>query len=145
MGPGATAYLMLMHQLTFELHHTFVILQHKSLVHHPLKVLKVLSLQSIGQPIIQAIQETLLFLLISVNFMRGIVRQLSELGDVLVHRHGPMFQILKLLLQLDNSLGNMMCMESSSELRPVDALGFLMGFHVSMPLVGCRTRKLVRV
>jgi hypothetical protein len=145
MGPGATAYLMLMHQLTFELHHTSVILQHKSLVHHPLKVLKVLSLQSIGQPIIQAIQETLLFLLISVNFMRGVVRQLSELGDVLVHRHGPMFQILKLLLQLDNSLGKMMCMESGSELRPVDALGFLMGFHVSMPLVGCRTRKLARV
>jgi hypothetical protein len=41
---------------------------------------------------------------------------LSELGDVLNHRHGPLFQILKLLLlQLDNSLGNMMCTESSSE------------------------------
>jgi hypothetical protein len=34
-----------------------------------MEVLKVSSLQSIGQPIIQAIQETLLFLLISVNFM----------------------------------------------------------------------------
>jgi hypothetical protein len=56
----------------------------------------------------------------------------------------PLFQILKLLLQLDNSLGNMMCMESSSELRLVDALGFLMAFHVSIPPVGCRTRKLVR-
>jgi hypothetical protein len=56
-----------------------------------------------------------------------------------------MFQILKfLLLQLDNSLGNMMCTESSSELQPVDALGLLMGFHVSIPLVGCRTGKLVR-
>ncbi len=48
-----------------------------------MEVLKVSSLQSIGQPIIQAIQETLLFLLISVNFMWGIARQLSELGDVL--------------------------------------------------------------
>jgi hypothetical protein len=109
-----------------------------------LEVLKVLSLQNIGQSIIQAIQETLQFLLISVNFVRGVVRQLSELGDVLIHRHGPLFQILKLLLQLDNSLGNMMCMKSSSELRLVDALRFLMGFHVSIPLVGCRTRKLVR-
>jgi hypothetical protein len=72
------------------------------------------------------------------------VRQLSELGAVLIHRHGPMFQILKHLLQLDNSLGNMMCMESRPEFPPVDALGFLMGFHISIPLVGCRTRKLVR-
>jgi hypothetical protein len=88
-----------------------------SLVHHPLEILKVPCLQSIGQPIIRAIQETLMFLLISVNFMRGIVRQFSELGDVLIHRHGPLFQILKLLiLQLDNSLGNMMFMKSSSKL-----------------------------
>jgi hypothetical protein len=138
---------MLMHQLmlTLMLHHTSVILQHKSLVHRPLEFLKVSSLQSIGQSIIQAIQEIFLLLLISVNLMRGIARQLSELGDVLIHRHRPLFQILKLLLlQLDNSLGNMMCTESSSEFRPVDALRFLMGFHVSIPPVGCRIRKLVR-
>jgi hypothetical protein len=89
---------MLTHQLTLTLHHTFAILQHNSLVHHPLEVLKVSSIQSIGQSIVQAIQETLMFLLISVNFMRGVARQLSELGDVLIHRHGPLFQILKLLL-----------------------------------------------
>jgi hypothetical protein len=47
-----------------------------------LEVLKISGLQSIGQPIIQVIQETLLFLLISVDFMRGIMRQLSEPGDV---------------------------------------------------------------
>jgi hypothetical protein len=87
-------------------HHTSVILQHESFLHHPLEVLKVLSLQSIGQRIIQAIQDTLLFFLISVEFMQGIARQLSELGDVLIHRLGPLFQILKLLLlHLDNSLG----------------------------------------
>jgi hypothetical protein len=109
-----------------------VILYHKCLVYHPLEVLKVSSLQSIGQPIIQAIQETFLLLLISVDLLRGIARQLSELSDVLVHRHGLLFQILKLfLLQLDHSLRNMMCMESGSEFRPVDALGFLMGFHVT--------------
>jgi hypothetical protein len=38
----------------------------------------------------------------------------------------------------------MMCMESGSKLWSVDALRFLMGFHVSIPPVGCRTRKLVR-
>jgi hypothetical protein len=118
-----------MHQLALVLHHSSVILKHKSLVHHPLEVLKVSSLKSIGQSIIQVIQETLMFLLISVDFMRGVVRQLSELGDILIHSHGPLFQILKLIiLQLDNSLGNMMCTESNSELRLVDALRFLMGY-----------------
>jgi hypothetical protein len=88
---------MLMHQLMLALNHSSVILQHKRLVHHPLEVLKVSSLQCMGQPIIKAIQETLLFLLISVKFMRGVARQLNELGNVLVHRHGPLFQIMKLL------------------------------------------------
>jgi hypothetical protein len=41
-------------------------------------------------------------------------------------------------------MGNMMFTESSSELRPVDALKFHMGFYVSILLVHCRTRKLVR-
>jgi hypothetical protein len=125
------------------LHHTSVILQHKSLVHHPLEIIKVLGLQSIGQSIIQAIQKIVLLLLISVHFIWSIARQLSELGDVLIHSHGPLFQILK-LLQLDNPLGNMMCTESSSELRLVDILRILMSFHISIPLVGCRTIELVR-
>jgi methylmalonyl-CoA mutase cobalamin-binding subunit len=80
-GPGATAQLMLMHKLMLAHHQSSAILQHKGLVHHHLEVLKVSSLQSIDQSITQAIQETLLFLLISVDFMRGVVRQLSELGD----------------------------------------------------------------
>jgi hypothetical protein len=71
MGPGAIARLMLTHQLTLVLHHTSVILQHKSLVYHPLKDLKVSSLQSIGQSIIQAIQEIFMLLLINVNLMRA--------------------------------------------------------------------------
>jgi hypothetical protein len=89
---------MLMHELMLTLHHSSVIFQHKGHVHHSLEVLKVSSLQSIGQPIIQVVQERLIFLLISVDFMRGAARQLSELGDILIHRHGPLFQILKLLL-----------------------------------------------
>jgi hypothetical protein len=76
--------------------------------------------------------------------MRGIARQLSELGDILVHKNGPLFQILKLLLPLDDSLGKMMCTKSSSEFWPVDTLGFVMGFHLSIPPVGYRTRELVR-
>jgi hypothetical protein len=126
------------------LHHTSVVLQHKSLIHHPLEILKISSLQSIGQSIIQSIQKIVLLLLIVIHFIWGIARQLSELGDVLVYSHGPMFQILELLLLLDNPLENMMCIESSSKFQSADALGFLMGFHVSIPSVGCRTRKLLR-
>jgi hypothetical protein len=48
-GPGATARLILMHQLTpAQDVAPSVILQHKGLVHHPLKVLKISYLQSIG-------------------------------------------------------------------------------------------------
>jgi hypothetical protein len=60
---------MLTHQLTLVLHHSSMILYHKGLVHHPLDILKISDLQSIGQPIIHAVQETLLFLLISVDFI----------------------------------------------------------------------------
>jgi hypothetical protein len=65
---------MLTHQLMLALHHTSTVLQHKRFVHCPLDVLKVPGLQSMGQPIIQAIQETLLFLFISVDFMQSIAR-----------------------------------------------------------------------
>jgi hypothetical protein len=125
--------MMLMHQLRLALHH-------KSLV-HPLEVLKVLGLQIIGQPNIQSIQKIILLLLISVNFMRSIERLLSELENILIHRYGPLFQILKFLLhQLDNSLENMMCTKCSSKFWPVDAVGL----HVSIPPVSCSTKKLVR-
>jgi hypothetical protein len=82
---------MLTHQLTLALHHASAVLQHKSLVHYPLEVLKVSSLQSIGQPIIQAIHETIMLLLICVDLMQGIAGQLGELSDVLIHRHGPLY------------------------------------------------------
>jgi hypothetical protein len=65
---------MLMHQFTIVLHHSSVILQHKGLDYHPLEVLKISGLQSIGQPIIQAIEEAFLLLLISVDFLRGVTR-----------------------------------------------------------------------
>jgi hypothetical protein len=91
-------------------------------------------LQSIGEFIIQAIQKTVLLLLVSVHFIWSIMRQLSELSDILIHSHGPLLQILGLLLlQFDNPLGNMMFTENNSKFRLVVALGFLMGFHVCNP------------
>jgi hypothetical protein len=103
-GSTATTRLILTHQIMLALHHTSTVLQHKSLVDHPLEVLKVPGLQSTGQPIIHAIQKAILLLLISVHFIWSLARQLGELGDILIHRHGPLFQILKLLiLQFDHS------------------------------------------
>jgi hypothetical protein len=87
-----------MHQLTVVLHYSSTVFQHKSLIHHPLEVFKVSGLESIGQSIIQAIQKAILHLLISVHFILSIARQFGELGDILVHRHGPLFQIRELLL-----------------------------------------------
>jgi hypothetical protein len=55
-------------------HHSSVVLQHNSLVHHPLEVLKILGLQSIGQSISQAIQKTVLLLLISIQLHYSIAR-----------------------------------------------------------------------
>jgi hypothetical protein len=62
---------MLTHQLTLALQNASAVLQHRSLVHHPLEILKVSSLQSIGQSVIQVIQETFMLLLISVVLMRA--------------------------------------------------------------------------
>jgi hypothetical protein len=70
MGSGATAWLMLTHQLTLALHHSSTVLQHKSLIHHPMEILKVLGLQRIGQ----SIEKAILLHLISVDFMRSIAR-----------------------------------------------------------------------
>jgi hypothetical protein len=46
--PGATAWLLLMPHLMLTLHCASVVLENKSLVHHPLKVLKVSGLQRVG-------------------------------------------------------------------------------------------------
>jgi hypothetical protein len=65
---------MLTHQLTLVLYHSSVILQHESLVHHPMEILKVSGLQSIGQSIIQTIHEAILLLLIIVDLIGIIAR-----------------------------------------------------------------------
>jgi hypothetical protein len=37
-----------------------------------------------------------------------------------------------------------MCTKNSPKFQPVDALGLLVGFHISIPPVSCRTRELLR-
>ena len=53
--------------------------------------------------------ETVLLLLICVNVPRSIARQLSELGQILLHSHRPLLQTEELLpLELDHSSWDMM-------------------------------------
>jgi hypothetical protein len=121
-------------------HHTFVVLQHKRIVRHPLKVFKVPSFQSVGQSIIQTIQETLMLLLISVNLIGSIAKQLGKPGDVLIHRYGSLFQVLEfLILELDHTLGNMVSMKGNSKRRPIDTLKFFISLYIDIPLVACRS------
>jgi hypothetical protein len=81
-----------------------------------------------------------MFLLISEYLVGSITRWLGEPSDVLIHYHGSLLQMLKLLLlELDHTLGNMVSSESNSELWPVNNLWFLMHFYISIPPVGCKS------
>jgi hypothetical protein len=48
------------------------------------------------------------------------VGKLCEMSDILAHYHGFLLQILELLLELDNTLRNMVGMESSLEFLPAN-------------------------
>jgi hypothetical protein len=66
------------------------------------------------------------------------------MSDILAHRHGSLLQILELLiLELDNALRYMMRAESHLELISVDGVGFFMNLYICIPLISCRSYKLV--
>jgi hypothetical protein len=67
LGVGVLLSLTLMLVLAWQ--YSSPILKHKSLVYHGLKVLEVSSFQSIGESIIQSIEEILLLLLIDIHVM----------------------------------------------------------------------------
>jgi hypothetical protein len=129
-GPGVGALLTLMFVLALAWQYSSPILEHKSLVYHGLKILKVSGFQSIGKSIIQSIEETLLLLLIGIHVIWSVARKLHETGDILAHRHGFLLQILELLfLELDNALRYVMRAESYLELIPVDGVRFFVSFY----------------
>jgi hypothetical protein len=127
------------------LKYSLLILEHKSLVYHGLKILEVSGFQSIGKSIIQSVEETLLLFLIGVHITWSVVGKLCEMSDVLSHRHGSLLQILKLiLLELDNALRYVMRAESHLELIPVDGVRFFMSFYICIPPINCRSCQLMR-
>jgi hypothetical protein len=95
----------------------------QGLVHYVLKIPKISGLQCINQTIIKPVEETVLFLLALVHIIWGVVLQLGDLSNILIHRLGALLQVLDLFLfQLDHALRNTMSAERSPELLPINAL-----------------------
>jgi hypothetical protein len=88
---------------------------------------------------VKLIEEIVLFLLVSVDIICGLVRQLGESSNILIHCHRALPQVLELFLfQLDHALGIMMSVDSSPKLLPIDALRLLRSIHIRMPPFRCR-------
>jgi hypothetical protein len=101
-------------------------------------------LQSIGRSIVQSIKETLLLLLVSIHIIGSVAGKLCEMSHILTHHHGSLLQILELLLlELDNTLRNMMRTENHLELIPVDGVRFFLSFYICIPPISCRSCQLV--
>jgi hypothetical protein len=76
-GPRVVTTLTLALLVSLAFHDTSVGLLHQCLVHHVLEIPKVSGLQCISQTVIEPIEETTLFLLISVHIIQGIVTKLG--------------------------------------------------------------------
>ena len=109
-------------------------LYHDSIVHHLLKVFKGVNHQLILDRTIKTIPEVVLLLLIISYFSWGLTRQLNELVPVFTHGHRSLFQSKELLLlELHQTLRDVLLLELVSELLPCDGVGVVMRCGVSIP------------
>jgi hypothetical protein len=91
------------------------------------------------------VEETLLLLLVGIHVIWSVAGKLRETGDVLVHHHGSLLQILELLLlELDNTLRYVMRSESHLELILVDGVRFFMSFYICIPPIRYWSCQLMR-
>jgi hypothetical protein len=88
--PRVAALLTLEFLLALAYQYSSSILEHKGLVYHGLKILKVTCFQIIGKSIIQSIEETLFLLLVGVHVIGSVMGKLHETSDILAHRHGSL-------------------------------------------------------
>jgi hypothetical protein len=85
-----------------------------------------------------------LLLLIGIHIIGSISGKLREMGDILIHCHGSLLQILELLLpELDNALRYMIKEEIHLELIPVDGVRFFMSFYICISPISCRSYQLM--
>jgi hypothetical protein len=142
--PGVGVLFGLTLLLALALEYSYSILEHKSLAYHGPKILELLGFQSIGKSILQSIEETLLLLLVGIQIIWSVAGKLCEMGGVLTHQYGSVFQIRELLLELDNTLRYVMRSESHLELILVDGVRFFMSFYIYIPPIRYRSYQLMR-
>jgi hypothetical protein len=91
--------------------------------------------------ILETLEKRVLLLLVGVDIIGGIPRQLNELIQVFIHHHIPLIQFREfLLLLIQSAAGHIMSPEASLELIPGDGLNIGMGVTVSLPLVCCSSK-----
>jgi hypothetical protein len=94
--------------------------------------------------IIETVEKHILLLLVSVDIVNGIPRQMNELIQVLIHHHTPLVQVREfLLLQLKDATGHVVDPEMSLELIPANSIGIEVGVVVSFPLVRYSSKQLM--
>jgi hypothetical protein len=126
--PRVAALLTLAFLLVLACQYSSYVLEHKGLVYHGLEI-----------------KDTLPLLLVGIYIIGSIAGKLCETSDILAHHHGPLLQILELLLlELDNTLGYVMRSERHLGLIPVDGVGFFISFYIGIPPIRCEDYKLVR-
>jgi hypothetical protein len=84
--------------------------------------------------IIETLEKCIMLLLVGVNVVSGVPRQLNELVQVLIHHHTPLVLVREfLLLWLEGAVGHVVSSETSLELIPGDRLNVVVGVAVSLP------------
>jgi hypothetical protein len=134
------------HHLAFAilLHLLYLILDDDRLVNQMLEIWVVSVEQLKLDLIIETLEKCILLLLIGVDVIDGIPRQLNELIQVFAHHHTSLVQIWDFLLcQLKDAIGHVVSPETSLELIPVDSLDVGVAVAVSLPLICCSSKQLV--
>jgi hypothetical protein len=122
----------------------FFFFNNNGLVDHVLEI-RIVGVEQLElNVIIQSIKEHILLLLISVDVFVGVSWHLNEWVEVLIHCHAALFQVSKLLLQFYSATGHIVGMETSLELVPRARVDVCVGVAVRFPLVGYRSKELVR-
>jgi hypothetical protein len=113
------------------------------LIHQLLKIF-IVSVEQLELDIVIDSFQKHVMLLIGIDFIWGILGQLSEPVEVLVHGHAILSKIGELLLpQLDSAMGHVVRSETSLEFIPRDGFYIIVGIAISLPPVHGGSKKLM--
>jgi hypothetical protein len=95
--------------------------------------------------IFENLEKHVLLLLIGVDIISGIPRQLDELVQILIHHHISLVQLWEfLLLQLEGATGHVVNPEVSLEVIAGDSFDIGVSVVVSLPPVSCGPKLVCR-